>query len=85
MNPDDVNFDKFYIDYNKYQNEVVEKNNLSKLDYIQKIMNELIKKQKTYTLDQLRNIDVSSSLSDDVMAKLKLLYGDFIVIPVDKL
>ncbi len=85
MNPDDVNFDKFYIDYNKYQNEVVEKNNLYKLDYIQKIMNELSEKQKTYTLDQLRNIDVSSSLSDDVMAKLKLLYGDFIIVPVDKL
>lgn len=80
MWPDDDKYNEKYYDYTK----TFDKQNIS-IDYIQKIMKELGEKQNTYTIDQLKEVDVSSSLSDDVKAKLQLLYGDFIIIPVDKL
>jgi len=56
------------------------------VDYIQQLVEELNKKvNKSHTLYELKEADVSSSLSDDAKAKLQLLYGDFIVIPIDKL
>ena len=76
----DDKYNEKYYDYTK----TFDKQNIS-IDYIQKIMKELGEKQNTYTIDQLKEVDVSSSLSDDVKAKLQLLYGDFIIIPVDKL
>ena len=33
----------------------------------------------------LREMDVSASLPEDAAAKLQLLHGDFIIIPVEKL
>lgn len=80
MWPDDEKYNGKYYDYEKNFDE----QNIS-TDYIQKIMKELGKKQNTYTADQLKEVDVSSSLPDDAKAKLQLLYGDFIIIPVDKL
>ncbi len=80
MWPDDNKYNGKYYDYAK----TFDKQNIN-IDYIQKILKELGEKQNTYTIDQLREVDVSSSLSDDVKAKLQLLYGDFIIIPVDKL
>lgn len=77
-----------FIDYERKKSEYFkEKSDYyeRKSDYIQKMMEELSEKQNTYTVDQLKRVDVSSSLSDDVRAKLQLLYGDFIIIPVDKL
>ena len=85
MNPDydpDI-FKKYYEEYDKYQQNIFKKENMYNMDYIQKIEKEL--RQKTYTQNQLEELDVSNSLSDDARAKLQLLHGDFIIIPVDKL
>jgi hypothetical protein len=72
-----VNPDVFKVHYNKIYSE---KNN-----YIQQLVEELNKKvNKSHTLYELKEIDISSSLPDDTKAKLQLIYGDFIVIPIDK-
>jgi len=91
MNPDeydkyiydikDKDIPKIYYDQKKYTNNII-----NQYDYIQTILKDLSEDEaKKYTLNKLKNIDVSNILPADIRAKIQLVHGDFIIIPVDKL
>ena len=63
----------------RYQDLQYEYNSLRKEEKHNRVV------QKDRFLIHIKKVDISSELPSDVTAKLQLIHGDFVVIPLDKL
>jgi hypothetical protein len=59
--------------------------NKEMIQLIMKFVDNMKDEAENKYLNAMKEYDVSESLTDDMKAKLQLLYGDCVIIPVDKI